>query len=347
MARALLVALVLPICAGASEEQSAGAEAGPDPGPGVLRAPVGLTRTQVFEKGSFEVAYRFGYESFDGNMVGVDRVSPAYVAAAGYSVYPLKQEIEEHRIELGWAPIDRLTVMASLPILDKRMENLVVAADQRYGTHAQGPGDLELALLFDLMERPSPKGDQHLHFNVALSCPTGSVSETGTVLTQDGLEEGLLPYRMQLGSGTFDFIPEIVYLGNHGPTAWGFKSWAVLRIGENTRDYRLGAVYAITGWASYDLGRWASGSVRLGWQKWANVFEAVDQGPPSDTLSPARDPKAQGGSRLDLGPGLSFRLPLPGVQLLSVEALWTLHQDLDGPQLAREWGINAGWQWTF
>jgi hypothetical protein len=348
VARALLLVLALPV--GAAEEEPGEAVSRPDPGPGVLRAPVGLTRTQVFEKSSFTVAYRFGYERYQGNLVGSDEVSPADVAAAGYSVSPLEQENEEHRIELNWAPLDRLTLAASLPIVSKRMENLVVAgseAGRRYQTESHGPGDLELAVLFDFMERRGRRVDQYLHANMALSCPTGSVAETDTVLTENGLEEALLPYRMQLGSGTFDFIPEIIYRGNRGPGAWGLKSWAIFRIGENTEDYRLGAVYAVTGWASYDLGRWASGSFRLAWQKWGNVFESVDQGPPSETLSPTRDPKTQGGSRLDLGPGLSFRLPLPGVQLLSVEAMWTVQQDLDGPQLARDWGINAGWQWTF
>ena len=346
----LLLALVLPMAAGATEAESGAVVRGPDPGPGVLRAPVGVTRTQVFEKGSLTLAYRYGYESFEGNRDGEEMVSPAYVAAEGYSVAPLEQQNQEHRIELNWTPIDRLTVVASLPFVDKRMENLVVAgpdAGRRYSTHTHGPGDLELAALFRFIEKPLSHGNQQLNFNIALSCPTGSVTDTDTVLTENGLEEDFLPYRMQRGSGTFDFIPEIVYLGDYRSLAWGFKTWAKLRVGENIRDYRLGAVYAVTGWASYDIGRWASGSLRMGWAKWGNVFEAVDQGPPSETLSPTRDPKDQGGSRLELGPGLSFRLPLPGVQLLSVEALWTVYEDLDGPQLAKEWGINAGWQWTF
>jgi hypothetical protein len=65
------------------------------------------------------------------------------------------------------------------------------------------------------------------------------------------------------------------------------------------------------------------------------------------TLSPLNDNKRVGGTTLELGPGVNVLLPIWGGQRLSVEALFPIYEDLDGPQLGRDMTITAGWQWIF
>ena len=61
---------------------------------------------------------------------------------------------------------------------------------------------------------------------------------------------------------------------------------------------------------------------------------------------PTADPDRRGGSRVDLGLGLNFKLPMKGHRL-AVEAALPVYQDLDGPQLGAEWILTAGWQFAF
>ena len=59
------------------------------------------------------------------------------------------------------------------------------------------------------------------------------------------------------------------------------------------------------------------------------------------------NPRAQGGSRLDLGPGINVALPRLGRQNLAFEATWPVYQSLNGPQLEEDWRLTAGWRWAF
>ena len=66
-------------------------------------------------------------------------------------------------------------------------------------------------------------------------------------------------------------------------------------------------------------------------------------------MSPAADPDAQGGQRIDVGLGANLCVPSGALegQRLAVEVLRPVYQDLDGPQLASDWTLNAGWQFAF
>ena len=72
-------------------------------------------------------------------------------------------------------------------------------------TQSQGPGDLTLTAITRFMEKDS----EVLFFSVELGTPTGSIRQRSTA---SGMNERL-PYPMQLGSGTFDFLPGVTYLG--------------------------------------------------------------------------------------------------------------------------------------
>ncbi len=52
---------------------------------------------------------------------------------------------------------------------------------------------------------------------------------------------------MQLGSGTFDLDPGLTYLGESRRMAWMLQSAATVRLGANSRDYRLGNSVRVRG----------------------------------------------------------------------------------------------------
>ena len=69
-------------------------------------------------------------------------------------------------------------------------------------------------------------------------------------------------------------------------------------------------------------------------------------------MSPTMDPNLQGGTRANLAAGVNFVVPdrfggiLEG-QRLAVEFQMPVYQNLDGPQMALDWTIVAGWQYAF
>jgi hypothetical protein len=61
--------------------------------------------------------------------------------------------------------------------------------------------------------------------------------------------------------------------------------------------------------------------------------------------SPAHNTLTQAGWRVDLPVGINFVMPEGQFEghRLSVEFLFPIHQDLDGPQLKHNWSVAAGW----
>jgi hypothetical protein len=85
--------------------------------------------------------------------------------------------------------------------------------------------------------------------------------------------------------------------------------------------------------------------LRLEWEKQNNIQGRDRALDPID--DPSANSKTRGGTRFTLAPGLALDLPQLEGQRLSVEFGVPVHQDLDGPQLERDWTLEAGWQWEF
>jgi hypothetical protein len=72
-------------------------------------------------------------------------------------------------------------------------------------------------------------------------------------------------------------------------------------------------------------------------------------------LDPERDPGewpiSSGGHRVDLPVGLNIYVPMEESRMaghrLSVEFLFPVSEEFDGPWLATDWGVTVGWQFGF
>ena len=98
-------------------------------------------------------------------------------------------------------------------------------------------------------------------------------------------------------------------------------------------------------WSAVDLIAGLSASLRFSWDKQNNIS---GQDRELDPISePSANSKARGGTRLDLSPGLAFEIPRLKGQRISAEVAVPVYQNLDGPQLERDWAVEVGWQWVF
>lgn len=178
-----------------------------------------------------------------------------------------------------------------------------------------------------------------------VSLPTGSIDARGT--TPMGPNQ-LLPYPMQLGSGTVDLMPGVPYVGQSEDWSWGAQALATLRLGTNSRGYCLGNRGELSVWGAHRWNDSVSSSLRLHGQTWGNISRA-DPGL-NPRMVPTADPSIQAGSRVDLLLGLNLYAPegssLSGHRL-AIEDGVPIYQSLTGPQLETDWILTGGWQFSF
>jgi hypothetical protein len=305
-------------------------------------APIGVMGEHTHHAGGFMLSYRYMFMNMDGMRIGTNSVSNQRVLE-DFMVTPTDMDMQMHMFGLMFAPTDSITLMGMVPYVKKSMNHLT-RMGVRFKTESEGLGDINFTGLIKVFDAHY----QRIHLNAGINFPTGSIDKRDD--TPAGQNQ-LLPYPMQLGSGTVDLLPGITYLGQHRTVSWGAQVSGTIRVGENDRDYSLGNRFDATAWGAWDWFNWVSTSARMDGQSWDNIDGADPALNPA--LVPTADPNLQGGNRLDLLFGLNFYVPegprLIKGQRLAVEFGFPVYQDLDGPQLETGWVLWLGWQyaWSF
>jgi len=296
-------------------------------------APIGVMGDHLVAKGKWMVSYRYSFMSMDGNRDGTDNLTTDEVLNE-FPVTPEDMTMEMHMFGVMYAPADNLTLMAMLPFVSKEMDH-ITRRNTTFTTESEGLGDLKFTGLYQLFNQ----NRQSVHLNLGFSVPTGSIDERDDTPAGDDV---ILPYPMQIGSGTLDLRPGIAYLGQTEDWSWGAQANAVLRLGENDRGYTVGNRYQLTGWAAHQLSDQFSVSLRLDGETWED-YDGADPALNPDII-PTADPNLRGGTRFDLGLGLNVHLPNSDfpVDRLAVEFEVPLYQSLDGPQLKTDWQLTLG-----
>lgn len=323
----------------ASSETSTAEAAAPRPGTppdrrDVAPPPLGLRFAEPLEERTFRLAYRYERDKRQGLLVGSRDKKPSEVVPPNsfnpYDRTPRKLTLETHRFQLAWAPHPRVTLVAELPFEEMSLQSLLTTGE-RVERSTDGIGDLALAVMLPFIRR----GNESSHVAVGFHFPTGGIRRGG--------DQTRLPYDLQPGNGTVDFEWGWTYRGTWQRWSWGGQAQGLHPLGQNGLKYREGSRFEASLWGARTLVRGLSASFRLEWEKQNNIRQNQ-----SDPITdPSRNSKARGGVRFAANPGLSFKLPGQGDGRLAVEVEIPFYQDLDGPQLERDWLLTAGWQWDF
>jgi hypothetical protein len=232
-----------------------------------------------------------------------------------------------------------------VPLVSMGMDHLT-GMGGTFSTQSKGLGDIRVSGLIDLWESEHHK----IHANVGLSLPSGSIAEDDITPVSGGMKVRL-PYPMQIGSGSVDFLPGLTYNGHDDLLSWGAQVRGEVRLNKNHADYRLGNEYAMTAWGSYTLADWVSLSLRAEWQQQLN-HRGQD---PSLAMAsatgfvPTADKGRRAFMRLDVLAGINFVMPdgpADGIRF-ALEAGLPTYQRLDGPGLETDWIVTAGVQYAF
>jgi hypothetical protein len=295
--------------------------------------------------GQLMFGYQYMHMSMSGIYDGSHRISTADAFAKGFTTVHTSMEMDMHMLEVMYAPAERLTLMAMLPYETMSMEH-AESNGETFRQSADGVGDLEVMAMITLLG-DIQKGGHRLIFNAGMSLPTGSINVKDHGHGNPTNVLVLLEYFMQLGSGTYDLMPGLTYLGESGRWAWGAQTIEIIRLGRNSQGYRFGDEYRLSAWSSYRATDWFAPSVRLDGQWWEDIKGSDPRLAANPT--PEGKPNLRGGRRLDVLLGLNFYAPsgrLKGNRLM-LEGGLPVYQHLDGPQLGTAWMFNLSWSYAF
>ena len=298
-------------------------------------APIGVMGDHTHDAGEVMFSYRFMRMDMAGNRDGTTDLTSAQVLEQ-FPVTPTEMTTDMHMLGAMYAPTDDLTVSVMAPYIFKSMEH-VTRMGTNFTTQSSGFGDIRLMSLYKILDQDR----QRIHLNAGISFPTGSTNQRDD--TPAGSDQ-VLPYPMQLGSGTFDLWPGGTYLGQSDNWSWGGQALGTIRLGTNGNSYRLGNRLNVSGWGARRWNNWFSTSVRLNGNTWGNISGADPR--LNAAIIPTADPTLRGGTRLDVGFGLNFLVnkgALAGHRL-AIEFALPVYQSLDGPQLETDWLLTLGWQ---
>lgn len=336
--------------------------------------PAGVMFDHMLTKaGDVMVGYRYMYSRQAGDILhGTQTVADRAIVNNGCGkgadrcrTTPTYMNMSMHMLDIMYAPTDWLNLMLMPQFMDMEMNlrNLDGAPPVRPGDHIHtgtghatgGVGDTGMYAMIKLFDMPF---DQHLHFTLGFSAPTGDVDLK--LRRTHRIDEGFIHYGMQLGSGTWDFKPSLTYTGKLARWAWGAQVSGTQRIEDkNESGFAFGDIFQSTAWGGYSITPWLSASIRGVYTEQGKVSGQFNptQGTVNGNLvsnvnpksGPMDFPSSYGDRFWDVGFGLNVTVPsgeLAG-NSLGVEWLQPVETDVNGYQLDREGALSATWSIPF
>ncbi len=320
-------------------------------------APISIMGEHTHKQGEFMFSYRFMSMTMTNNMDDTDVLPTSQILTGGsntgdYMVVPTEMKMDMHMFGLMYAQSDLITWSFMLPYLQLKMHHLISPAhstypDQSFSTSSEGIGDFKLRGLITLEKTP----DHNAILGFGFSIPTGSIDEQDDILAMESLGKTQLPFPMQLGSGTYDWLPSITYNRYHENRSWGVQASGVIHIGENDNGYALGDMAELQAWHAWIINKELSFSSRLGYRETGHISGDDDSRDLPQMVMTSKSvqsvfPENFGGKQLEGGLGINgvFGHAEHRVALELNIPLW---QDINGPQLAPDLIATLGYQKAF
>jgi len=312
-------------------------------------APAGVMGDHRHDAGEWMFGYRYLSTDYSGLYQGSGKISAMTAAMAGYAMVPTSMNMEMHMLDIMYAPTDNITLMLMPMYMTMDMTMMATpmmpGMDMGHAGHATGAhshsisglGDTNASALIGLAHAD----DWSLHATVGVSIPTGSVDEKGAT-------GNYTHYGMQLGSGTWDFMPGLTYMAKRDALSWGAQVGAVLPMEDsNDSGFSVGERYFATAWTAYRATDWLSLSGRMVYDRKGDINGHYD-GPHNHT-SPPDFQANYGGEFVDFGLGFNVVAqhgPLAGIRV-GVEWIENVKASFNGIQLGRDDGLNISLAYAF
>jgi hypothetical protein len=257
-----------------------------------------------------------------------------------YMMVPRKMDMTMGNLSVGYAFSDRFFagIMGMYANKDMSMHN---RAGKKSRMQSQGAGDTMIITKTLLYADDLLIPTNQVSLLLGLSLPTGSIDQDE--------RGGLLPYSMQLGSGTFDPFLGILYEGSRTPFWWGSNISYLARVHENYKSYNLGDQIRFDFYGMYQMRYDLVGELQIN-GKYVGDIEGqareIEQGgtghimtnPDLPFASNLFDPDNYGGTTIELTAGIQWQ-PFNN-HILNVQFAFPLFQNLNGTQLEKDFNAT-------
>ncbi len=312
--------------------------------------PAGVSAAAMVCQGQFMAMYMPRYMNMEGNYIGTDKISTATILSTpnisgGGPKYlrfvPNSMDAQMHMLGVTYGVTDAINIMVmgsyvdkDMPMTTYNMMGTKALGTQTYST--DGFGDVSVMGMVRLYE----DGINHIHLNFGLSLPTGSTTEQMNMLSPMGSYMAMRAnYGMQLGTGTYDFLPGVTYTGAKDLWSWGTLYRGRFALDSN-QGYHWGDINQLTGWLGYTFFPGITATTRI-----AGTVQGKIDGKDPEIFGGMQGayPGWYGGERVDLFGGIEIAGHQFGLghAKLAIEAGFPLYQDLNGPQIGENWQLNA------
>lgn len=300
-------------------------------------APIGVMRDHTHEKGEFMLSYRYEFMKMKRISKNNHEASTADILQ-DYSMTPVDMDMRMHMVGAMYGVTEDLTLMAMGSFIDKDM-SMLNGSGKYSEMESMGFGDTKISAMYQAFN----SGDNRLQYNLGFSIPTGNIKEhskTGSTL----------PYQMQIGSGSYEFLPGLSYNGYNNSYSYGAQVNGVFRLNTNNSGYKMGDSYNFTTWVAKKLDNALSISSRLDYTinesikgKDTNISQMMIN------MSPTNNSTFSGSKKLDLFVGSNFIIPSTALKgnRIAFEFGFPLYQSMKGIQLQSDYKLILGWQKSF
>jgi hypothetical protein len=311
-------------------------------------APVGVMISHIHQKGQWMLSYRYTMTQMEGNQSGTRAIQNELVFN-DYLLAPSSMRMHMHMLMGMYGISSRITLMTMFSYMQQsmRMEMFPTGSSHQHGVdihggqHSQvssGLGDTRLYVLWGL---PKYRNHQFM-LSLGFNLPTGSITQKGDM---DDLiyADRHLPYSMQLGSGSVDFLPGLTYLYQLGKWSSSLQLSSTLRYFTNKLGYHRGHEGCFNSWLSY---RWLpsfSSSLRI--ETTASSAIVAQDRSLYTQLEPAANPHNYGGYVASLYGGTLFHPSLSCLKQhrVGIEFGLPIYQYLKGIQQPQQYTVYGSW----
>ncbi|MDQ6964315.1 MAG: transporter [Mariprofundales bacterium] len=284
-------------------------------------------------------------------------------ATGKYMAVPESMDMRMLNIALGYSFSDDLFAGVMGMYVDNKMPMrfssmmTTTTGTSSFTMKSKGVADTMLMAKYRLYADDRLIPSRELSLFGGLSIPTGSIDKRNTTHPLTMRQKELLPYSMQLGSGTWDPSFGILYQRSTSPWWWGVDARYTARFGHNKRNYRLGNRTQVDGYLMYQphYAFVLYGELNGDWSERikGEMDEAVSgasghatQGSAtSPYMTPLWDPANTGRSQLFTTIGAQWQ-PVP-LQIVDVGVQLPLWQRMNGLQLKDKWRVAVTWYIEF
>ncbi|NQZ67313.1 MAG: transporter [Lentisphaeria bacterium] len=290
----------------------------------------------MHEKGDIMVRIMHLNMAKEGLLDGSSELSLADANAA-YMVAPKSMDMSMDVLGVMYAPTDDITLMFMIDATTKSMDlnRRMMMVDTPFSTDSSGIGDFTVDILYALEDTDT----NQFIISAGLSIPTAKINHRDdTPMAADMI----LPYGMQLGSGTVDPRIALTYIHIYELHTLGFYANARLRLYDNYRGYHLGDEFKATGWITYFLDASKAIIVRLDYESKGNISGEDDE--LVFGMSPMADPDQY--ARESICAGLGFTYLKDDWQFYANISI-PIHENVDGIQLEKDLSYSVGITRTF